>query len=1385
MFKYDLQMQWSDYDNNVSQIPGIYHETNKSLPKKLYIKVKNCPDPKYPNAADVDNDNIAEICYQNIVVPPPIPPKTQGDPCNGIGNPCNPSTGNKYQKETDYAGNNSQLSFTRHYNSGLATVDSGMGYGWVHQWAANIDVSSSKIFIQQTDGRGEPFTKTNNLWQGDTDTRLALTQDSIGYILSNDNGTVERYDLNGNLLSKTDLTGKQTQYQYNAADQLITVLSPFGHSLQFSYNTDERIESVVTPKGEIYQYQYDSTGNLVKVIYPDDSFKQYHYENTDSPHALTGITDENTARYATFAYSFGKAILTQHAETDNNSPQEKFALSYDSNTQTTVTDAIGTVEVFTFAENLNDKKLLSRINQTDGKGISRSYDANNNLISSTDPEGKVTEYSYNASNQKISKTEAAGTSSARTTEYKYVSAQLDLVTETRNPSVKTGQYKVTQLEYNSNNTVKKTTQKGFRADGSAISRITSYKYNNLGQVTEINSPLSSVNDITTLSYYECTTGGKCGQLASVSNALNQTTHYDSYDANGRITQITSPLNLITTYSYDLRGRLASMTQTPPQGQGAPRITQYSYDQVGQLATLTTSDGKILTYSYDAAHNLRSITDNLGNRIAYSYDLKGNRTIESGHNPDDTLVRTLQTEYDHRNRVKTLNSAGSITQLINDAVGNLVTRTDPNQNPTTTHSYDPLHRLQQTIDALGNPTDYQYDTNDRLIQVKAPNDATTDYLYDDLGNQLEESGADRGSILYSHDSAGNITSRTDARDITTLYQYDQLNRVTVIDYPGTEEDIRYSYDNCLNGIGQLCKVTDQSGITEYQYDNFGNRTQQLKTEQTDTQKIKYHYDAADRLISQHYPSDRIVNFHRNSIGQVDKIEVENQGVTMLIADTIHYRADGLITSLSYGNGRQETRSYDDAGRLSCKQLNNLPEQCYQYDANGNILNIDQQANDSTYGYDSLDRLILANKNNQQIEYGLDSNGNRTDKQVDANNESYTTAQESNQLLNRVSNNNTHNYSYDASGNITNDGQNQYHYGANNRLTKVTRGSSTIAQYTYNAQGQRSSKMVGGIVTHYLYDQSGRLISELNASNHTTKDYFFLNDQLIAFQTNEQDGDNDGIADHQDNCSQHANPRQIDSDNDGFGNLCDIDLNNSGGNSNTLDLNLYKLAHRSRQGNANYRPDADFNSDGHINTLDLNILKSLYRQPIGPGATTASPNNSTFYIHNDHLSTPQTITDQQQKIVWQAVYTPFGQATVITQDVVNNVRFPGQYFDEETGLHYNYHRYYDPSTGRYITSDPIGLAGGLNTYAYAGGNPLKYTDPTGLLITAIRIEFSDNFIILHQPDDTGQFCSTPDTYDGYQFLGVHKIINPPCIFLCFFSDKEWESISIKTKPEPPQS
>ncbi len=109
--------------------------------------------------------------------------------------------------------------------------------------------------------------------------------------------------------------------------------------------------------------------------------------------------------------------------------------------------------------------------------------------------------------------------------------------------------------------------------------------------------------------------------------------------------------------------------------------------------------------------------------------------------------------------------------------------------------------------------------------------------------------------------------------------------------------------------------------------------------------------------------------------------------------------------------------------------------------------------------------------------------------------------------------------------------------------------------------------------------------------------------------------------------------------------------------------------------------------------------------------------TYYFHNDQLGTPQVVTDNTQQVVWKGEYGPFGECTETINLVEQNIRFPGQYFDEETGLHYNYFRTYDVTLGRYLVSDPAKLIGGLNTYGYVNQNPVNNYDEEGLFAVQV--------------------------------------------------------------------
>lgn len=165
-------------------------------------------------------------------------PRCNAGPSSGmhVGNPCNPATGNKYQAEYDYQSFNGTRFIARHYNSRLGK-DLGLGFGWTSFLSKQLTITGTLIFVHRPDGRRESFVKSLGTWKGDVDTRLTLTEDVTGYVLTFPNGAVERYHLNGRVVSETDSAGRTTTYAYRSDGKLDHVTDPFGHTLTVSYDT--------------------------------------------------------------------------------------------------------------------------------------------------------------------------------------------------------------------------------------------------------------------------------------------------------------------------------------------------------------------------------------------------------------------------------------------------------------------------------------------------------------------------------------------------------------------------------------------------------------------------------------------------------------------------------------------------------------------------------------------------------------------------------------------------------------------------------------------------------------------------------------------------------------------------------------------------------------------------------------------------------------------------------------------------------------------------------------------------------------------------------------------------------------------------------------------
>ena len=1158
--------------------------TNGDLPRCSDYPPPPPPPPNHPDKPK----NLGDNC--------PIKPDNNVNDC-GIysGNPINNSTGNKTQSETDYRGTGVlPLQLIRQYNSQSTISTGAFGANWTFNYGSSIQpVTASRVNVIRGNERTFSFNLVNGAWQGDADVNAKLVQlqdaagQSIGWRYTTSTDQQETYDNHGHLMALTHRAGLTETLSYDSQGRLVSVTDPFARQLLFAYDTQNRISNVTDPLGGQYNYHYDANNNLDAVTYPDGAVRQYRYENALYPHALTGIVDENGVRFATWSYDGDKAVSSEHA-----GGVEKVTVNTDmANLTATMQDALGATHQFSYRVDFGVAHAVSESRSCPDcttKTRTLSYDNQGNLTSSTDFNGVVTQYSYDtARNLETSRTEAAGTPKARTITTQWHN-------DFRLPSKITSPDGVKTFDYNAQGLLIKRTESSL--DGTQ-SRVWQYAYNANGQITQVDGARTDVSDITQYSY------DAKGNLTRITDALGHTTQITDYDAAGHPLTMVDPNGLVTTLTYDPRGRLTAVNK-------GGEITGYRYDKAGLLQSVSQPDGTRIDYRYDEARRLIGLQNSHGDSVSYTLDALGNRLREEWYNPSHTLTRTLQRQYDGFARVsRELGAQGQTTQYQYDNNDNVVQLTDPLQQATR-YQYDALNRLSQETDPSGATTQTQYDDSDRVTQVTDRNHNATQYLYDALGNRTEQHSPDTGTSTARYDAAGNAISRTDANGQATQYQYDALNRLQQARF-ADGSTVGYQYDNASNGIGRLAAITDSSGSTEWQYDPHGRisskqHTINLAKGRPQTLISRYRYNQQGQLIEMTYPSGLKVAYGYAD-GQISRVLLN--GTVWL--DNISYQPDGRITGWTWADGSQQQRSYDTDGQLISQTLG-TGQRTLNYDAAGRITALNDPQTRLNLNYDRSGRLIAANDQHWQY----DDNGNRIQQQTANGSTDYQLAPTSNRLLSS-SGADYQQYRYDDNGNTLQDNAHSYRYDAQNRLVDIDNGNT--ASYRYNGQGQRVYKA--------LCETKGKRICA------KSKELTFAYDE-------------DG-----------------------------------------------KLL-------------GEYNGNAYQETVWLHNL------PIA-----AVQNTTTYAIHSDHLGTPRDITNAQKKIIRQWHSDPFG-STPANEDpdgdgkpFTYNLRFAGQYYDQETGLHYNYYRDYNPKTGRYLESDPIGLAGGLNTFGYVGGNPVNFRDPSG--------------------------------------------------------------------------
>ncbi|MEP0068937.1 RHS repeat-associated core domain-containing protein [Pyruvatibacter sp.] len=1108
---------------------------------------------------------------------------------------------------------------------------------------------------------------------GFVSTRATLVRNTVDnqFEVTTSDDTVWVYDYDGNLTSATYRSGYSIDFEYDINGNNSAVEDSFGRRIEFTYSgtIDGLLVSAEMPDGEVYRYEYDLIYDaadlpgvtdqndisldyrvLTSVIYPDDTPLNandnprltYHYENTGFPAALTGITDEENIRYATWTYDTAGRVLTSvHAGNVDD-----YAFSYDDvNDTVTVTNPLTKQAIYQFETDVRGHRRLTGI---DGQASANcvastrsiSYDTNNFIDERIDEEGRATAYVRDTRGLPTSITEASGTPDARVR-----SMTWDPTFEVVTQIIETGL--TTDLTYDTTGRVTlleqtDTTSHTVPYSSNGETRNWAFTYTTSGLLATVDGPLAGAGDTVTYAY------DLNGYVSSITDELGHITQITSVNGRGQPTQMQDPNGVVTQMTYNLRGWLTGLTVDPGVNQA---VTSFIYDDIGQVTTITRPDSSTLDFAYDNARRLTSITNAAGEKLEYTHDDMGGVTRRVVKDAGGTIEFDQQHTFDELGRF--LSHIGASTQTTTygyDKVGNLTSITDPRSN-LYAMGYDRLNRLVTETNQDTAVTTYAYDERDGMVSYEDPRTITTTYVRNGFGDVIREDNPDTGITDYVVNTQGLVTQMTDARGIVTNFTYDEAGRVLTKTFPAnTGENVTYTYDSVAGGNfgkGRLTQLSDESGTTDFVYDARGNVLSETRTIQTQSYVTTYTYDLTDQIASVTYPSGRIVTYTRNGTGRVSDVATQqNSGATSVdLASYIEWQPmSGIVQSFDYGNGLNLWRTFTDDYQLDQLLIENLStsttilQRWHVRSDDMNLTNIWDgvtPANDQSFWYTASNRLQNADGPWGDLTFQHDDVGNRTFRTLD--NGTVT----------------THSYGY---------------FGGDNRLVDVMDGSTVIRAFTYTANGSVATDDRGGTVHSYTYNDANRLKTvTIGGVLEGTYTYNGLEQLVIRDLPT-------------------ASPaRVVHSIYDRNGNLI---AEADGATGTTVREYIWLEEH----------PWLD-DSGGLPDSMPLAVVADV---------DTVSP--VLWYIHADHLNRPIAVTDTAGVPVSEA-WLPFGDASGTS---ILNARFPGQWFQSENGLHYNWHRHYDPTTGRYTQADPLGFVDGPSLYAYALNSPQMYTDPSGLAV-----------------------------------------------------------------------
>ncbi len=839
-----------------------------------------------------------------------------------------------------------------------------------------------------------------------------------------------------------------------------------------------------------------------------------------------------------------------------------------------------------------------------------------------------------------------------------------------------------------------------------------------------------------------------GQITQT-QAFSGNTERLQYDALGRLAARTDALGHATRYRYldectehpyeieDAKGgkkQLAwnTLGQLTAYTDCSANSTHYQYDRWGHIVSIQGEENARLTREYDPRGRLLAHIDALGRRTVYHYDAAGDliRTTV----PDGTEL-TLQR--DPWGRLTAFHHAGLTQRYHYDPAGRLTRLTNEN-GAHTTFTYDPLDRLTeqthfdgraqryaynaggeltQSSDA-GQISHYRYDIGGRLLarQIGEGQAARLEsFQYNGNGQLIEAAhctdvGGNTIAVRFSHDKLGRIAQETQhitnsqgqtVWQHTVGHRYDELGVETQTRFDGLPELHWQTY-----GSGHLHGLTlDGRSLIDFERDRLHRETERHFAATTG----KRYYDELSRL--------QRLNTHSPEIGgELDRLH--------------HYDLAGQLTRIDTAQGPYRY-DYDKAGWLSEAQLPNHATQTYRFDPAGNRLFPQRLADTAQQDWAETVRQNLPDPN-----FNVLGRNRAQDPRRDQ------TCWPSN----RLEDDGEYRYQYDAYGNLTKksrDRDNEHHYyvyDSSHRLIRYGIESGATVQasnYFYDPFGRRVVKQ-----TAYA-DENGTPVGEVQATF-----YGWDGDRLVLTEQ----GDTHIHTIYQPNSfvpliriegGRHAPGQSL---------ARKIEQQSGIVFSTEQRERLDAIEHELRNENLSEQ-NRHWLQQAGASTQELKAMLD---------EETNDAQRTIHLYHCDHLGTPIALIDEKGKIDWRIELDAWGN--VLSEDnphdLYQPIRFQGQHFDSESGMHYNRYRYYDPKIGRYFTQDPIGLSGGINFYAFAKNIPIKYTDQLGLDATVVRNggDVAINVgISLNGPNATPALANSWENEINSQWAGVWKYYN----------------------------